>query len=161
LYRALKPGGRLLLHGITIPEDQRWNRISFLDAFVFPDGELEGVSWRDGQIERCGFELRDVESLREHYALTLERWLTALKAHWDEAVAIAGLERARVWLLYLTGSMVSFQLGTTSIYQSLFVRPMVAGESGLPLQRTDWYQAGTELSGSQTRQTERISEDSY
>lgn len=144
LRRALRPGGRLLLHGITIPEGAGWNRGSFTDAFVFPDGELEGISSRDAEIAQCGFELRDVECLREHYALTLERWVAALRARWDEAIALVGEERARVWLLYMTGAMVSFRLGTASIYQSLFVRPFPGGDSGLPLRRADWYQARSE-----------------
>jgi cyclopropane-fatty-acyl-phospholipid synthase len=142
LYRATRPGGRLLLHGITIPAGGHWSRGSFTDAFVFPDGELEDVSWRDGRIGAAGFELRDVESLREHYALTLRNWVERLNARWQEAVEIVGLERARVWRLYLTGSMVAFQRATISVHQSLFVRPGADGGSGLPLRRADWYAPG-------------------
>jgi cyclopropane-fatty-acyl-phospholipid synthase len=139
LFRSLRPGGRLLLHGITRPQASAARPGPFIDRFVFPDGELQPISWREGRMEAAGFELRDTESLREHYALTVERWLERLRARWDEAVALVGEERTRVWLLYLAGSVVGFRLGAMSIYQSLLVRPAGRGRSGMPLRRSDWY----------------------
>lgn len=137
--RSLRPGGRALIHGITVRPSVRWNRLSFNDAFVFPDGELEDIGLMVREYERAGLELRDVESLREHYELTLREWSRRLHANWDEAVRIAGEARARVWHLYMTGAAVSFRLGTIDIHQALIVKPDERGASNLPLTRRDWY----------------------
>ncbi len=83
-------------------------------------------------MQRSGFEVRHVESLREHYALTLRRWVRNLEADWDAAVAEVGDGRARVWRLYMAGSAVSFEDGNTQIHQVLAVKP-TDGASGMPL----------------------------
>lgn len=139
VHRSLRPGGRALIHGITQRPSMVWNRASFNDAFVFPDGEIEDVGLMIREYERAGLEVRDVESLREHYEMTLRLWASRLEAHWDEAVRIAGEARARVWRLYLTGAAVSFHLGTLAIHQTLAVRPDSQGRSNVPLTRHDWY----------------------
>jgi len=141
VYRLLTPGGRALIHGITMSPRVRWNRASFNDAFVFPDGELEDIGFVDTALELAGLELRDVESLREHYALTTGMWVQRLEQHWDEAVRLAGTDRARVWRLYMSGAQVGFSSGSISIHQSLLVRPDRDGVAGLPLVRADWYSA--------------------
>lgn len=152
VYRSVRPGGRVLIHGITrAPGRSVTNRGSFVDSFVFPDGELEPITWRDGRLEAAGLELRDVENLREHYVLTLRQWVNQLNAHWDEAVEIVGEGRARVWRLYMTGSLVAFRLRSIAVYQSLFVRPERDGSSFLPLQRADWYGAGARQGASHAR----------
>lgn len=139
VQRSLRPGGRALIHGITQPPSRIWNRASFNDAFVFPDGEVVDVGLMIREYERAGLEVRDVESLREHYAMTLRQWAGRLDDRWDEAVLIAGEARARVWRLYMTGAAVSFQLGSLAIHQTLVVRPDQQGLSNLPLTRRDWY----------------------
>ena len=75
----------------------------FIDRYVFPDGELEGVGLIISAIQDNGFEVRHEENLREHYARTLRGWCANLDDHWDEAVAEVGLGRARVWGLYMAG----------------------------------------------------------
>jgi cyclopropane-fatty-acyl-phospholipid synthase len=92
-------------------------------------------------LQAGGLEVRDVESLREHYALTLSRWVERLQAGWDEAVALVGLQRARVWKLYMTGSRVGFEQGSIAVHQLLTVRQGGQGASGVPLTRSDWYLA--------------------
>jgi cyclopropane-fatty-acyl-phospholipid synthase len=87
---------------------------------------------------RAGFEVRDVESLREHYGMTLRHWLANLEAHWDEAVAQVGEARARVWRLYLAGSAVNFDSGELSVHQVLGVVAGPDGESGMPRTRSGW-----------------------
>ena len=82
-----------------------------------------------------GFEVRDTQSLREHYALTLHHWVDALEAHWDEAVHLAGAGRARVWRLYMAGSAENFARANLTIHQILAVRPRPGGASDMPLTR--------------------------
>ena len=73
-------------------------------------------------MQRRGFEARHVESLREHYALTLRAWVANLEADWERAVQFAGPGRARVWRLYMAASAVSFEDGSTQIHQVLAVK---------------------------------------
>jgi cyclopropane-fatty-acyl-phospholipid synthase len=142
LYDLLRPGGRLLNHGIaTQPKSparlRRLGRFAsrrraFLYRFVFPDGELMEVGKVVSGLQEAGFEARHLESLREHYALTLRAWVDNLERHWDEAVAEVGEARARIWRLYMAGSVLSFESGDSNLYQVLAVKPDGA-RSGLPL----------------------------
>ena len=88
--------------------------------------------------ETAGFEVRDVENLREHYGLTLHHWLHRLEAHAAEARQIAGELKYRIWRLYLAGSEYYFRSGKLDLYQSLLVKSD-HGRSNLPLTRVDWY----------------------
>lgn len=137
LHSLLRPGGRLLNHGIVRPPSRRsrFQRRGFIDRFVFPDGELHEIGAVVSAIQRAGFEARHVEGLREHYALTLRRWVANLEAHWDEAVAEVGAGRARVWRLYMAASARNFEAGRTGIHQVLAVRAD-DGRAGLPLRPT-------------------------
>jgi cyclopropane-fatty-acyl-phospholipid synthase len=139
VHRAVRPGGRVLIHGITCRPSARSRRLSFINTFVFPDGQLEDVGHVSSELEGAGLEVRDVENLREHYVLTLQHWARRLESNWDEAVSIAGVERARVWRLYMTGAIAGFRTGAMSVHQTLAVRPTAAGRSGMPLLRDDWY----------------------
>jgi cyclopropane-fatty-acyl-phospholipid synthase len=135
LARLLRPGGRLLNHGISRPSNAgrtRFRRNSFIDRYVFPDGELHEVGTVVSTIQRSGLEVRHLESLREHYALTLRAWVRNLEARWDEAAADVGLGRARVWRLYMAASALNFEAGRTQVHQVLAVR-LDGGRSGLPL----------------------------
>jgi cyclopropane-fatty-acyl-phospholipid synthase len=113
---------------------------SFNDAYVFPDGELEPINVTLHAAEGCGFEVRDVESLREHYALTLRQWVRRLEAHHDEALKYVDEVTYRVWRLFMSGSAHGFDHGRLNVYQALLVKQGEHGESGLPLTRGDWYQ---------------------
>jgi cyclopropane-fatty-acyl-phospholipid synthase len=88
-------------------------------------------------LERAGFEVRDVESLREHYALTLRAWLTNLEDNWKEAVAFSSAGRARIWRLYMAGSALAFTANRLGINQILAVRCDEHGHSGIPSTRTE------------------------
>ena len=114
----------------------RFARRSFIDRYVFPDGELHEVGSVVSAIQRSGLEVRHVESLREHYALTLRAWVSNLERSWDAAVAEVGLARARIWRLYMAGAALNFDAGRTQVHQVLAVRAD-AGRSGLPL-RPGW-----------------------
>jgi cyclopropane-fatty-acyl-phospholipid synthase len=136
LYALLRPGGRLLNHGICWPRGSRGlGRTSFVGRYVFPDGELHEVGLIAQAMQARGFEVRDTQSLREHYALTLHRWVHDLEENWDEAVRIAGAGRARVWRLYMAGSAEDFAHGKLTVNQVLAVRPDAVGSSEMPLTR--------------------------
>lgn len=109
-----------------------------MEAYVFPDGELLPLATTVGVLEEAGFEVRDVESLREHYALTLRRWVANLEQTWDRAVELTSEGRARVWQLYMAGSALAFEAGRIGVNQVLAVRPGPGGASGLPPTRELW-----------------------
>jgi cyclopropane-fatty-acyl-phospholipid synthase len=136
LRALLRPGGRLLNHGISRPPGSRSARLprnSFINRYVFPDGELHEVGRVVSITQEAGFEVRHLESLREHYALTLRRWVANLEANWPQAVEEVGEGRARVWRLYMAGSAVNFEAGRTQVHQVLSVSRTDDGVSGLPL----------------------------
>lgn len=139
LYALLTPEGRLLNHGISRPQTDQHPRLrqrSFINRFVFPDGELHEVGSVVSHVQQAGFEARHVESLREHYALTLRKWVENLEGHWDQSVAEVGAGRARVWLLYMAASALLFELNEIQVHQVLAVKTE-AGVSGFSL-RPDW-----------------------
>jgi cyclopropane-fatty-acyl-phospholipid synthase len=134
----LHPGGLFLNHGIAHSATYSRRGPSFNDRYVFPNGDLMPISTSLRAAECCGFEVRDVESLREHYGLTLHHWVRRLEAHAEEARRITDDITYRMWRLYMAGSAHAFRSGRLNVYQTLFVKPM-RGESGLPLTREDWY----------------------
>lgn len=138
LRGVLAPHGRLLNHAISSVGGSRLGRNSFAARYVFPDGELADVGEVALAMERAGFEVRDVESLREHYALTLREWVTNLEANWDAAVEIVGLARAKIWRLYMAGSAIGFEDGGIAIHQVLGVVPTRSGSSGMAPTRRSW-----------------------
>lgn len=136
----LRPGGRFLNHGIAcepLPGPRQGG--SFADAYVFPDGELAPISSTLHEAEAAGFEVRDVESLREHYALTLRHWVQRLEARREEALRHVDESAYRTWRLYMSGSAYGFRVGRLNVYQTLLIRRDAAGRSGLPMTREDWY----------------------
>ncbi|MET8969823.1 cyclopropane-fatty-acyl-phospholipid synthase family protein [Streptomyces hydrogenans] len=141
LYDLLKPGGRLLNHQISRrpePDEEAYHVDAFIDAYVFPDGELAPMGRTLTTLEDAGFEVRDVEALREHYALTLRRWVANLEREWDRAVRLVSPGRARIWRLYMAASAVSFERNRIGVNQFLAVRTPVSGTSGLPLRPREW-----------------------
>ena len=157
LFGLLRPGGRLLNHGISRPGYPQpptpWGRAvatarrvatavgsswtsridsPLMERYVFPDGELHEVGTIVSLVQENGFEVRHLESLREHYALTLRRWVANLEANWDEAVVEIGLGRARVWRLYMAASALGFTSGSLQIHQVLAVHAD-GGRSGMAL----------------------------
>ena len=132
LHGVLTPRGRLLNHAISRVGGTRIGRRTFIGRDVFPDGELLDVGDSVLAMERAGFEVRDVESLREHYTRTLRSWVANLESHWDEAVALVGARRAWVWRLYMTGCAAAFAAGAINVHQVLGVVPSADGDSGMP-----------------------------
>jgi cyclopropane-fatty-acyl-phospholipid synthase len=138
LRRLLKPTGRLLNHAISKPGTSVLGRRTFVGRYVFPDSELVDVADVVRSMQRSGFEVRDVESLREHYSRTLHHWVANLEHHWDEAVALVGLPRTNIWHLYMAASANGFADGGLAIHQVLGVVPEHDGTSGMPPTRAGW-----------------------
>ncbi|MET7655229.1 MULTISPECIES: class I SAM-dependent methyltransferase [unclassified Streptomyces] len=141
LFALLRPGGRLLNHQIARRpqrDESAYGVDAFIDAYVFPDGELAPVGTTVTQLERAGLEVRDVESIREHYGRTLRGWVARLEADWDRAVHLTSPGRARVWLLYMAASAVAFERNEIGVNQVLAVRTPESGDSGMPLRARTW-----------------------
>jgi cyclopropane-fatty-acyl-phospholipid synthase len=139
LLGKLRPGGRLLNHCITVPDNRTKARSeAFIDRYVFPDGELAGAGKIITEAQNVGFEVRHVENLREHYALTLKCWNANLAARWDDCVAEVGEPTARVWGLYMAASRLSFERNEIELHQVLAVRPDATGDAHVPL-RPWWH----------------------
>jgi cyclopropane-fatty-acyl-phospholipid synthase len=138
LRHQLRPTGRLLNHAISSVGGSRLRRRSFTGRYVFPDGELIDIGDAVTAMEGAGFEVRDVHSLREHYAQTLRCWVANLDAAYDRAVELVGEARARVWRLYMAASAIGFDDGGISVHQVLGVLPEEGGRSGMPPTRDGW-----------------------
>lgn len=124
LRKLLAPGGQILNHGI-VTRDRKVRRVTptFVNTYVFPDGDLVPVDTVAGAAEDAGLELRDAESLRASYALTLRHWVANLERNRDAAVAAAGERVYRIWRLYMAGSAVAFERAAISVYQLLLSDP--------------------------------------
>jgi len=151
VYRVLKPGGLFMNHTIVSVARARpttrmdrfkgflWRRDAFIDKYVFPEGKLVPVAHVIASAESVGFELRDIESLREHYAMTLRHWVKGLESHSAEAIKIAGERIYRVWRLYMSSAIYGFATGRINIVQALLVKPDREGRSEMPLTREYMY----------------------
>ena len=135
-HDLLKPGGLFMNHGIASrATDKPTHGPSFSDTYVFPDGELVPINVTLRAAEQTGFEVRDVESLREHYMMTLRHWVRNLEEKHDQALKYVDEPTYRVWRLFLGSSAHSFHNSSLNVYQSLLVKPGEHGESNLPLTR--------------------------
>ncbi|HEV3147018.1 MAG TPA: cyclopropane-fatty-acyl-phospholipid synthase family protein [Chthoniobacterales bacterium] len=140
-HHALKPGGVFLNQaigeGVVGRPDNRNG--SFIEQYVFPDSDIPPLPVVLRAAESAGFEIRDVENLREHYALTLRHWLRRLETHYAEALSFVDEATYRVWRLYLAGSAHGFRRAHIAVYQTLLAKLDSSGQTKLPLTRDDWY----------------------
>jgi cyclopropane-fatty-acyl-phospholipid synthase len=141
-HKLLKEGGLFLNHGIANQLRNGDGRSTgFMERFIFPDGELVNVSDALRFAERAGFEVRDVENLREHYTRTLRAWVSKLERNRDAAVAAAGEQSYRAWRLYMAGSAQGFRAGRMGLFQSLLAKPLRTGViPDVPPTRRDLYE---------------------
>ena len=107
--------------------------------YIFPGSELTSVGFTQDSMEQHGFEVHDVEALREHYALTCRVWCKRLSANKDKAIKLVGFERYRMWVAYLAGASVGLQAGSIKIYQIVATKKVGKGRSGMPPTRSDLY----------------------
>lgn len=135
LLGKLRPGGRLLNHSITRPDNTHRPRVTggFIDRYVFPDGELTGSGRIISEMQDVGWEIRHEENLREHYAMTLADWCRNLVANWDDCVHEVGEGTAKVWGLYMAGSRLGFERNWVQLHQVLAVKLPPDGRSDYPL----------------------------
>jgi cyclopropane-fatty-acyl-phospholipid synthase len=155
VYRALRPGGLFLDHGIVRGGAEErsgvgrwiarrlWRRDAFIERYVFPDGELVPLGILLDVAERIGLEARDVENLREHYVLTLRYWVERLRRAHPEAAAMVGEHTYRVWRLYMAGAALGFQSGRLTLIQTLFAKPLPGGSVAVPRSRADLYRSAS------------------
>ena len=143
LYGAVRDGGLIMNHGITArhPDGRPVGRGAgeFIDRFVFPHGELPHLSTMVAELSLAGMEVVDVESLRLHYARTLEFWSANLEANLAKAAKLVPEQALRIWRLYLAGCAHGFQKGWINLHQILAIKPRADGSHELPLSRADLY----------------------
>ncbi len=138
-WKLLRPGGVFFNQSITITAGEPIPRHLFSESYVFPDGELRPISTILRKAEEAGFEVRDVEGLREHYALTLKHWLQRLEQRHEEVVRLTDETTFRIFRQYLARSRYGYEIQALNLYQSLLAKPD-RGDARLPLTRTDWYE---------------------
>jgi cyclopropane-fatty-acyl-phospholipid synthase len=143
-YRALRDGGLFLNHGIVQQSrDGKGFRAGndFMGRYVFPDGDLVPIDVTARMAEKIGFEVRDVENLREHYARTLRAWIANLTANQAAAIDASDARTERIWRIYMAGSARGFALGRMGLMQTLLGKPRGDGTTDVPPTRRDLYRA--------------------
>ena len=155
-HRLLRPGGLFLDHGIlragaAVPRGaarrvavwarhRLWRRDAFIQRYVFPDGDVMPIGMLLSAAEPAGFEMRDVENLREHYARTLRKWVRRLEARHEEAARLVGERMYRIWRLYMAATVHGFTSGRLALVQTLLAKRYPDGRADVPPTRADLYQ---------------------
>ncbi|MET0234169.1 MAG: cyclopropane-fatty-acyl-phospholipid synthase family protein [Kibdelosporangium sp.] len=131
LFRLLKPEGRLVLQqmsrGAVAPGGG-----AFIESYVAPDMTMRPIGSTLNHLAEAGFEIRDVQAMREHYVRTCRAWAETLEERWADVVGLVGPEQARVWRLYLAGGALAFAENRMGVDQIVAVRTTVDGRSGMP-----------------------------
>jgi cyclopropane-fatty-acyl-phospholipid synthase len=140
VHSCLRPGGAYLHHSITLRPNTPYPRWTpFARKYVFPNGELQTILHVLDSAAGTGFEIRDVESLREHYVLTLESWVRRLEANRERALQLIDEVGYRIFRIYMAGATMGFRTGVYNLNQCLLVKPHEDGSAGVPLTRKEWY----------------------
>jgi cyclopropane-fatty-acyl-phospholipid synthase len=146
MKRLLKPGG-LYFHQASVrrgtsdpngiaPVTQSTRTVA---RFIFPGGELDTIGMTVTNMGRLGFEVLDVEDMREHFQLTTREWSRRLYDRRAEAIAQVGSERTQLWLIFFALCAKAFERGAALVYQTVGQKRR-PGPSGLPLDRASLYQ---------------------
>ncbi|HET9078266.1 MAG TPA: cyclopropane-fatty-acyl-phospholipid synthase family protein [Acidimicrobiales bacterium] len=139
LHASLEEEGRLLIQVMSRGARNPGGG-PFIERYIAPDMHMRPVGRTVELLEACGFEVRDVHAMREHYARTIRAWSAEMERRWDEVVTLIGEEQARVWRLYLAGGALSFAQNRMGVDQILSVRPGREGRAGMPATRIGWEQ---------------------
>ncbi|MEU8734444.1 cyclopropane-fatty-acyl-phospholipid synthase family protein [Streptomyces tendae] len=139
LHRMVRPEGRVLVQQMSRGPGAPGGG-AFIEAYIAPDMHMRPLGETVQLLEDAGLEVRHVESLREHYVRTVGAWERTLDERWDEFVALAGEETARVWRLYLVGGALAFEQRRMGVDQILSVRPTGEGAAGMPATPGEWYE---------------------
>jgi cyclopropane-fatty-acyl-phospholipid synthase len=138
--------GLFLNHGITRPgkmSDKKFRHMSaerrLLAKYIFPGGELDHLGHMIQCMEAAGFDVHDVEGWRDHYSMTCRHWVQRLEANREEAIRQVGIEKFRMWTLYLTGCVFALGDGGARIYQTVATAHGSRGLSGMPCTREHLY----------------------
>ena len=135
----LKPGGLFLNHGITSSDVKRLPAgPSFVDAFVFPDNGVTTLGRHLIAAEQAGFEVRDVECLREHYLRTCMEWLRRIEENERGLVEKSNRSTQRIFRLYVAAQAYYFKTGVNSVHQTLLAN-IESKPALIPLTRASWY----------------------
>lgn len=142
----MKPGGRYL-HQASVrratPDLADFRKetpyMAIIRRFIFPGGDMDHIGMTATNLERHQFEIHDIEPMRMHFHLTLRHWVENLWARREEASALVGWERTRLWLLYMSMCAKSFERGVINVFQTVATK-RVNGPSPLPLRRAEWFE---------------------
>ncbi|MGD1888533.1 MAG: class I SAM-dependent methyltransferase [Cohaesibacteraceae bacterium] len=144
VQRLLKPGGLFMNHAISRGAKRKRRRFSSrpeqraLQRYIFPGGELDDIGHTLAEMEIAGFEIQDVEALRQHYQKTTRAWCQQLYERRADAEALVGPETYRIWAAYLAGCSFAFQRGSARLYQTLASKSP-KGLTSVPSTRVDIY----------------------
>jgi cyclopropane-fatty-acyl-phospholipid synthase len=142
VWRMLSPDGLFLNHGIARSATSQPAKDSFMDKYVFPDGELVTLGEVLEVAESVGFEVCDVDNLRSHYEQTLRLWVANLQRNASTLLETVSERTYRIWLLYMAGSAYAFQRGNIELYQVLLARRPGKTMPNFTM-RENWYQGWT------------------
>jgi len=132
LCRSLKPTGRLLLQQMSRRADAAPGGGAFIESYIAPDMHMRPLGQTMNHLQSVGFEVRDVEAMREHYVRTVDCWIDTFERRYEQFVSLAGEEMARVWQLYLVGGRLAFEQGRMGVDQILAVKPDAMGDAAMP-----------------------------
>lgn len=136
LSGKLRPGGVMVNHCITYPDNHRTRRGTFIDRYIFPDGELTGSGTVIRKMQDHGFEVFHEENLRFDYMRTLRKWCENLQDNWDKAVELVGEPTAKLWGMYMAGSEWGFEHNVVQLHQVVGIKLDDAGSrAGVPERR--------------------------
>ncbi|MHA3703930.1 class I SAM-dependent methyltransferase [Jatrophihabitans sp. YIM 134969] len=135
MFDALKPGGRLLLQQMSRHAGTAPGGGAFIESYIAPDMHMRPLPQTLGFVEGAGFEIRDVEAMREHYVRTVRDWIATFETNRDAAIRLVGEEVYRVWQLYLVGGAMAFDENRMGVDQMLAVKPDRSGGASMPGRR--------------------------
>ncbi len=140
VFECLRPGGAYLHHSITLRPNTPYPKwTAFARKYVFPNGELQTILRVQESAAQAGFEIRDVENLREHYVYTLENWVRKLDSNREAVLKLVGDVSYRIFRIYMAGATLGFKYGMYGLNQVLVSKPL-EGSACMPLMRAEWYQ---------------------